>query len=258
MLPKQNIYLVNLQKSLPTEFRSWLWFDKHVVRNERISVLMKESSEWQSLLITEEILPAYVKSNRQKRARFLSQILKFWEECFDPSNPWQLSIEKGNVKVMVRKKSTWLSFRKSLLRYSRGFIVSFENYTKLRELGLNSSFDSFTAKKVIPFGICGYINHKCGHSCHFSVVTKDNHLGKIVPVILNWYLDDSNISCDEDKVLDEKYDQNKSGLPVVKGDEFVINYGRKLWFQCHCGESSCVHGDQKEVVEQISKKRKTR
>ena len=60
MLPKHNIYLVNLQKSLPTEFRSWLWFDKHVVRNERISVLMKESSEWQSLLITEEILPAYV------------------------------------------------------------------------------------------------------------------------------------------------------------------------------------------------------
>ena len=257
MLPKHNTHLVNLQKGLPIEFRSWLWFDKHIVRNESIGVLLKESIEWKTLLVTEDILPAYVKSNRQKRARFLSQLLLFWKECFDPSNPWQLCIEEGNVKVMIRKNCSWKSFRQSLHQYARAFIVSSENFTTLKGLGINSSFDNFSStSKVIPFGICGYFNHKCGHSCQFAVDTKGRKVGNIVPVLINWYLDDSKITSEDDKVLDENYDQNKAGPPLLKGNEFFVNYGRNLWFLCHCGEPACLHGEHEKIVIKQKTKRK--
>jgi len=256
MFPTQqkfNIFMASISSSkFPTEFIYWIWFQHYVLRSISATQQQKENKKnWKAHSFTDDMIPHDVASDDEKRIIFHKYLDIFWNECYGGKNTWCVHFINSELKVVIRKKTTWLNLQKHLSHFGRALHISFDDFKFLRENGINSTYTHGSSQPIytVPYGIAGLINHNCGSGISMKCLTNHSTINSSVNVSFNYFVD-----ADDDGCIDSDFDQNLSCPPFKKDTEFQIAYGNDLWFDCKCLHPSCIHFEFEEHMG-FSKKR---
>ena len=224
------------------ELIDWFFFDHFVLRSTTISNERKLSGMWVGD-ISSQSWPQKTQIDTGEKTRLVTQCQIFISECYAESNPWNVVCNDENyVSVFIRNNCSWDMFKSSLDMFSRGAILSFADWTMLRNFGLNSAFATTTkdkGTKFVPFGIIGLMNHSCQSRFQMSCGKGKKSIGGVINFSIDYYLREE----DENSAIYVGSNQNFINPTFIGSNEFHILYSENPGFPCMCGHANCISND---------------